>query len=77
VLAKKFVKDSFTIPELSCEFPQISHTILYEIITVTIGYHKFCIRWVPKALTGAHKMYICTVPRGGSGVHNFTTKTYD
>jgi hypothetical protein len=24
---------SFTISELLCEFPQISHTVLYEIIT--------------------------------------------
>jgi hypothetical protein len=32
----------FTISELSCEFPQISHTVLYEIITVSLGYHKFC-----------------------------------
>jgi hypothetical protein len=46
----------FTISELSCEFPQISHTVLYEIITVKQGYLKFCARWVLKILTGAHKM---------------------
>jgi hypothetical protein len=45
----------FTISELSCEFPQISHTVLYGIIRVRPGYHKFCARWVPKMLTGAHK----------------------
>jgi hypothetical protein len=45
----------FTISELSCEFTQISRTVLYEIITVRLGYHKFCARWVPKTLTGAHK----------------------
>jgi hypothetical protein len=46
----------FTITELSCEFPQISRTLLYENITVRLGYHhKFCARWVPKMLTGAHK----------------------
>jgi hypothetical protein len=45
----------FTISEFSCEFLQMSHTLLYEIITVTIGYHKFCIRWVLKMLIGAHK----------------------
>jgi hypothetical protein len=44
----------FTISELSCEFPQISRTILYESITVRLGYHNFCTRWVPKMLTGAH-----------------------
>jgi hypothetical protein len=44
-----------TISELSCEYPQISPTLLYEIITVRLGYHKFRARWVPKMLTGAHK----------------------
>jgi hypothetical protein len=28
----------FTISELSCEFPQIPSTVLYEIITVKLGY---------------------------------------
>jgi hypothetical protein len=36
----------FTISELSCEFPHISRTVLYEIITDRLGYHKFCARWV-------------------------------
>jgi hypothetical protein len=36
----------FTISELSCEFPHISHTVLYKIITERLGYHKFCARWV-------------------------------
>jgi hypothetical protein len=30
---------SFTISELSYEFPQISRTLLYEIITVRLDYH--------------------------------------
>jgi hypothetical protein len=46
----------FTISELSCEFPQISHTVLYKIITVRIGHHKFCTLWVLKMLTIVHKM---------------------
>jgi hypothetical protein len=46
----------FTISVLLCEFPQISRTVLYEIITVRPSYHKFCARWDPKMLTGAHKM---------------------
>jgi hypothetical protein len=33
------VKDG--ISELSCELPQISRTVLYKIITVRPGYHKF------------------------------------
>jgi hypothetical protein len=45
----------FTISELSCEFSQISWTVLYEIITVRLGYHMFCSRWVLKMLTGACK----------------------
>jgi hypothetical protein len=45
----------FTISELSCEFPQISRTLLYYFITVRLGCHKFCTRWVPKMLMGAHK----------------------
>jgi hypothetical protein len=44
-----------TVSGISCEFPQISSTVPYEIITVKIGYHKFCTRWFLKMLTGAHK----------------------
>jgi hypothetical protein len=44
-----------TVSELSCEFPQISRTVLYDIIRVKLGCHKFCTRWVPKMLTGMHK----------------------
>jgi hypothetical protein len=28
---------------------------LYEIITVRLGYHKFCASWASKMLKGAHK----------------------
>jgi hypothetical protein len=45
----------FTIVDLSCEFPQISCTIMYEIIAVRLGYHKFCSKWVTKMLIDAHK----------------------
>jgi hypothetical protein len=49
-------KQHFTISELLCEFPQISCTVLCEIITVRLGYnHKFCAREIPKMLTAAHK----------------------
>jgi transposase len=37
------------------EFLQISRTVLYEIITRRLGYHKFWARWAPKMLTGAHE----------------------
>jgi hypothetical protein len=32
----------FTFSELLYEFPQISHGVLYKIITVNLGYHRFC-----------------------------------
>jgi hypothetical protein len=34
----------FTISELLCEFPQISHAVLHEISTVSLGYHKFYVQ---------------------------------
>jgi hypothetical protein len=46
----------FTISELLCGFPQISHTVLCEIITVRVGSHKFGTKWFPKMLTSVHKM---------------------
>jgi hypothetical protein len=45
-----------TILDLSCEFPQILHIIMYENISVRLVYHKFCSKWVMKVLTDAHKM---------------------
>jgi transposase len=36
----------FTISELAREFPHVSRTVLYEIITDRLGYHKFCAVWV-------------------------------
>jgi hypothetical protein len=41
VLIKKLVKDErFTISEISNEFPEISSTFLYEIITNRLGYRN-------------------------------------
>jgi hypothetical protein len=34
---KFFERQHFTISEVSCEFPQISRTVFYKIITVTLG----------------------------------------
>lgn len=45
----------FTITMLSDEFPQISRTVLYQIVVDHLGYHKLCSRWVPKMLTDVHK----------------------
>jgi hypothetical protein len=47
-------KQHFTISELSHEFPQISCTVLYKIITVRLGYHNYA-RWVLKMFMGGHK----------------------
>jgi oligoribonuclease (3'-5' exoribonuclease) len=42
----------FTISEL----PQISRTVLYKNITVSLAYHRFCATWVPEMLMGMHKI---------------------
>jgi hypothetical protein len=47
----------FKMSEHSWEFPQIWHIILYDIITVGLGYHKFCQRLVLKMPMGKHKMW--------------------
>jgi hypothetical protein len=51
----KIFERRYTISELKREFPQTSCTVLYKIITVRLGYRKFCSIWVPKMLTGMHK----------------------
>ena len=45
----------FTITEFSLEFPQISRSLLHEVVTEKLGYHKFCARWVQKLLSEDHK----------------------
>jgi hypothetical protein len=40
----------FTVSELSCEFPQISRIVLYEIITIRLG----CLRKI-----GSEKAHGC------------------
>lgn len=46
----------FTISELSEHFTEISRSLVHEIVTEKLGYHKFCARWIPKVLTDDHKM---------------------
>jgi hypothetical protein len=43
-------KQSFKISELSCEFPKIACTVLYEIITVMLG----CLVWCKMSLKNAY-----------------------
>ena len=45
----------FTITEFLLEFPQILRSLLHEIVTEKLDYHKFCTRWVPKLLSEDHK----------------------
>jgi hypothetical protein len=50
-------KRHFKISELSCEFPQIACTVLYDIMKVRLGYHKFRTRLDPKMLTDEHETH--------------------
>jgi hypothetical protein len=55
VLTEKFVKDDVSKFIISCEFPQFLRNLPCEIITVRLGYHKFCASWIPKMLRGTTK----------------------
>ncbi|GBN72198.1 hypothetical protein AVEN_26997-1 [Araneus ventricosus] len=44
----------FTIRMLFGEFPQISKTVLHEIVTNRLNYRELCSRWDPKMLTDVH-----------------------
>ncbi|XP_005095693.1 protein GVQW3-like [Aplysia californica] len=45
----------FTLSSLSSNFPEISRSLLHEIVTDHLGYRKVCSRRVPKQLTQVHK----------------------
>ncbi|GBM11086.1 hypothetical protein AVEN_242975-1 [Araneus ventricosus] len=45
----------FTIGIFFDGFPQISKTVLHEIVTNRLNYRKLCSRWVPKMLTDVHE----------------------
>jgi hypothetical protein len=47
----------FAISELLCEFPQISYTVMYEIVTVRLGHHTFCARWILRMLMVVHSAH--------------------
>lgn len=64
-------KRRFTITELSTEFPDISRSSLYKIVTSELGYRKLCARWVPKMLSEDHKM------RRMASALNFLTRYND
>jgi hypothetical protein len=50
ILFNVLTKIFLIFAEPLCEFPQISRTLLYEVITVWPGCHKFSTRWVQKIL---------------------------
>jgi len=45
----------FIISELSLKFPQVSRSVIYDIVSEKLGSKKLCARWVPKMLTDEHK----------------------
>ncbi|GFX12267.1 histone-lysine N-methyltransferase SETMAR [Trichonephila clavipes] len=46
---------NYTILELSQQFPNIYRTVLYETVKTTLGYWKFCTRFVPQMRLEIHK----------------------
>jgi hypothetical protein len=51
-------RQCFTISERSYVFPQILPILLYKIITVRLGFHIFCARWVLRMLMGACREWL-------------------
>jgi hypothetical protein len=45
----------FTISSHSLHFPQISRSLLDEIVSDKLRFRKLCSRWLPKMLTDEHK----------------------
>ncbi|GBO27859.1 hypothetical protein AVEN_104791-1 [Araneus ventricosus] len=44
-----------TLRKLHKIVPEVFITTLHECVTVTLGYHKLCARWVPKMLTEGNR----------------------
>ncbi|KAJ4435469.1 hypothetical protein ANN_18085, partial [Periplaneta americana] len=44
-----------SLDELHIAFPDISRSLLGEIVSQHLGYHKICARWVPRQLSDQHK----------------------
>ncbi|KAJ4448759.1 hypothetical protein ANN_00150 [Periplaneta americana] len=44
-----------SLDELHIAFPDISRSLLVEIVSQHLGYHKICARWVPRQLSDQHK----------------------
>jgi hypothetical protein len=46
----------FAISSFSLHFPQISWSLLHEIVSDKLCFRKLCPHWMPKMLTDDHKM---------------------
>jgi hypothetical protein len=46
--------DDFTISPNSMHFPQISRSLLHEIVSDKLRFRELCSRWEPKMLTDGH-----------------------
>jgi hypothetical protein len=66
----------FIISELSCEFPHLSCTVLYEIITDRLGYHKYCARWVQQWVDRRCQSQNMAEHNGGRLLWHRHAKTY-
>ncbi|KAJ4427362.1 hypothetical protein ANN_24982 [Periplaneta americana] len=44
-----------SLDKLHIAFPDISRSLLGEIVSQHLGYHKICARWVPRQLSDQHK----------------------
>ena len=56
-------KQTFRISKSSDNFSEMSCTVLSDIVTEKLHYHKICARLVPKMLTEAHKNQRMAVAR--------------
>ena len=64
----------FTISEVHEQCPEVSRTVVYEIVTEHLQHCKICVRWVTQMLTDAHKtvrmgaalMFLECYKRGGN-----------
>ncbi|GBM75996.1 hypothetical protein AVEN_90494-1 [Araneus ventricosus] len=55
VEAKILENRRFTISTLSNDFPEVSRSVLYKIVSEKLNFKKLCSRWVPELLTEDHK----------------------
>jgi hypothetical protein len=56
LIKKIHANRSLTIDELCQQCPEVSKTVLHEIVTKRLGSQKLCMHWVLKILTDDHKI---------------------